>query len=191
VTKKAECGVLRIQVRHGRRREIPRATAIFTPNRSRGRLPQTHPEDRSTALREITGDATKTHAAAAQALLPAADSLSRSATPMRYSWTWKDVRRLSILTASTRWHSSYTQNQVQFPGGNRSTERVMRAVCYRGTMKGMTLTGWAHTVVKRSHTPVYDRVAPPTETQGDLRGDDVGSRGGGFLVGRMKDPRPK
>jgi hypothetical protein len=58
-------------------------------------------------------------------------------------------------------------------------------------MKGMTLTGWAHTVVKRSHTPVYDRVAPPTETQGDLRGDDVGSRGGGFLVGRMKDPRPK
>jgi hypothetical protein len=94
-------------------------------------------------------------------------------------------------------HGEYTVAQFLYPEsspisrGNRSTERAMRAVCYRGTMKGMTLTGLAHTAVKRSHTPVYDSAAPPTETPGDLRGDDVGSRGGGFLVGRMKDPRPK
>jgi hypothetical protein len=67
--------------------------------------------------------------------------------------------------------------------GNRSTERAMCAVCYRGTMKGVTLTGLAHTAVKRSHTPVYDSTAPPIETPGDLRGDDVGSRGGGGVPG--------
>jgi hypothetical protein len=54
----------------------------------------------------------------------------------------------------------------------------MRAVYYRGTMKGMTFTGLAHTAVKRSHTPVYDSTVPPTETPGDMRGDDLGSRGG-------------
>jgi hypothetical protein len=50
-------------------------------------------------LREITGDATKTLTAAAQALLPVADSLSRSTTLVRYSWPRKDVRWLSILMA--------------------------------------------------------------------------------------------
>jgi hypothetical protein len=51
-------------------------------------------------------------------------------------------------------------------------------------MKGVTLTGLAHTAVKRSHTPVYDSAAPPTETPGDLHGDDVGSRGGGVPGGQ-------
>ena len=62
--------------------------------------------------------------------------------------------------------------------GVRSTERAMRAVCYRGTVKGMALTGLAHNAVKRSHTPVYDSAVPPMKTLGDRRGDDLGLRGG-------------